>query len=493
MNDKSDLIYAERLFAALESDTGRPAVVHHGRAWSRGELLERGRRLARRLQLLGVSPGDRVALLLDARMPGLIAQLGASLAGAIAVPLNPRLPPTELPFYLADSGAVAAVIDSEQAASLEEVRPPSLRHAVVGTLEEDGSAAGYRAPAFSPGDDCLMIYSSGTTGWPKGVVHGQGNLASALTSLAACWRMMSDDRVVHVLPLFHVHGLCFAAQLPLLVGATVLLEDGFDPARTLDALDRGSVFMAVPTIYYRLLDNAEFRERKSGFPSIRLFTCGSAPIRPEVLPQLEAILGGPVINRYGMSEAHVITSLPLDGPWPGGSVGLPLDGIEVEVRRDDGSRAAPGEVGGVRIRGRNLFRRYWNNPDATRAAFADGWFETGDLGARDEAGFLTLAGRKHDLIIVSGFNVYPAAVERVLNGCPGVRESAVVGVPDALKGEAVAAFVVRADDTLTESAVERFCRERLTGYQRPARVAFVNELPRNAMGKVLKRELRDRL
>jgi malonyl-CoA/methylmalonyl-CoA synthetase len=294
-----------------------------------------------------------------------------------------------------------------------------------------------------------------------------------------------------LLPLFHVHGLCFATQMPLLAGACVLLEDGFQPARTLEAIADATVFMAVPTIYYRFLDMPEFPEQARAWKQLRLCTCGSAPIRPEVLPQLQETLARPVINRYGMTEAHVITSLPLDGPWPAGSVGLPLQGVEVDVRREGGGPCPPGEVGAVWTRGPNLFGGYLNRPEETRAAFVDGWFETGDLGSRDAAGFLTLVGRKHDLIITGGFNVYPAVVERLLNECKGVRESAVVGLPDARKGERVAAFIVRDDPALDEAAVTAFCKQRLVDYQQPRTVVFVDELPRNSMGKVLRRQLRE--
>ncbi len=226
---------------------------------------------------------------------------------------------------------------------------------------------------------------------------------------------------------------------------------------------------------------------------MRLFTCGSAPIRPEVLPELEEILGRPVINRYGMTEAYVITSLPLAGPWPQGSVGLPLEGIELRLAGDDGQDVPAGEVGSVQLRGPNLFREYWRKPEATQAAFATGWFDTGDLGTRDSAGFLTLVGRKHDLIITNGYNVYPQVVERVINDCPGVRESAVVGVPDERRGERVVAFVVRDDPALDEARLMDFLSQRLVDYQRPRQVLFVDELPRNAMGKVLRRELQERL
>jgi malonyl-CoA/methylmalonyl-CoA synthetase len=290
-----------------------------------------------------------------------------------------------------------------------------------------------------------------------------------------------------------------------------LLLDEFDAHKTMGRIGECSVFMAVPTIYYRFLEQPGFAAAARGWQATRLFTCGSAPIRADVLPALEAILGKPVINRYGMTEAFVITSLPLAGPWPQGSVGLPLDGIELRIVADPEPRGlAPrrpdlepggstprltrtGEVGSVQIRGPNLFREYWRQPETTRAAFATGWFDTGDLGYLDERGFLTLVGRKHDLIITSGFNVYPQVVERVLNSCPGVRESAVLGVPDPRKGERVAAAVVRDDLTLDEKRLRDFLSERLIDYQRPREIVFVESLPRNALGKVLRHELRERI
>jgi malonyl-CoA/methylmalonyl-CoA synthetase len=207
-----------------------------------------------------------------------------------------------------------------------------------------------------------------------------------------------------------------------------------------------------------------------------------------VLPELESILGKPVINRYGMTEAFVITSLPLEGPWPSGSVGLPLNGIEMRVHGE--SDAPSTDVGAVQVRGPNLFCEYWNKPEATRDAFADGWFDTGDLGSLDANGFLTLVGRKNDLIITNGYNVYPQVVERVINECPGVRECVVLGVPDKRKGELVVAAVV-ADPALDEDRLHAFLTERLVDYQRPRKLLFVSALPRNAMGKVLRRELRD--
>ena len=226
-----------------------------------------------------------------------------------------------------------------------------------------------------------MLYSSGTTGRPKGVVHTHANICTSLQALKRCWRFVPDDVLVNVLPLFHVHGLSFAMQLSLLTGSRMLVADSFHPRHTLELIGQGTVFMAIPTFYYSFLDRPEFKPAAQKWGHVRLFTCGSAPIRPDALPELEETLRRPVINRYGMSEAHVITSLPLDGPWPIGSVGLPLEGIEVRVITESNLIAPPSEVGAVQLRGPNLFREYWRKPEATREAFASGWFDTGDLGS----------------------------------------------------------------------------------------------------------------
>ncbi len=482
------------LLATFSRQSARPALVYRGQTITYGDLESRAARCAAWLQGLGVGPGDRVVVSGTDKLAFLIAHLGALIAGGVSLPLNPRFTRDELRYFLADSGATVAVMGDGPRAVAQELRPaiPELRAVVADADAAAAPAARPRPVSVSADDPSLLFYSSGTTGWPKGVVHTHASAASGLGALRDCWRLAPDDVVVNVLPLFHVHGLSIATHQCLLAGGCQITEDAFDAERALDLIGRGTVFMAVPTIYYRLLEEPGFREAARSWRGVRLFTCGSAPVRPEVLPDLEAILGRPVINRYGMTEAHVITSLPLDGPWPQGSVGTPLAGVELRVSREDGQPAAPGEVGSVWLRGPNLFREYWRKPDATRQALATGWFETGDLGSRDGAGFLTLVGRKNDLIITNGYNVYPPVVERVINGCPGVRESAVLGVPDARRGERVVAVVVRAGD-LDEAALRAWWDERLVDYQRPRQVVFVESLPRNAMGKVLRRELRDRI
>jgi malonyl-CoA/methylmalonyl-CoA synthetase len=505
---------------SLARHAARPAVVHLDRTWTYADLSSRVRNLAAIFQERGVAPGDRVAVCADTKSCLLLAHLATLLAGAVSLPLNPRFTRDELKFFLADSSARLVVAGSQAWTQAESLRPelPNLLQVVHEAAIFAPAPVAFRQLAAASSDPALMMYSSGTTGWPKGVVHTHGSLASGLLALQKCWRLTPDDVVLNVLPLFHIHGLCFATLLTLLSGGCVILDD-FEPQRTLQRIGDCSVFMAVPTIYYRLLEQPNFREAAKTWTKPRLFTCGSAPIRAEVLPALEAILGKPVINRYGMTEAFVITSLPLDGPWPNGSVGVPLDGVELRVIREGeapaephakpepGASAArqeprpptacpPGTVGAVQIRGPNLFRGYWDKPPAPsppaplpEGEGSDRWFDTGDLGILDDAGFLTLVGRKNDLIITSGFNVYPQVVERVINACPGVRESAVLGVPDDRKGERVVAVVVRADPTLDEARLREFCSERLIDYQRPRSVMFVEALPRNAMGKVVRREL----
>ena len=487
------LHFLNELRRSFAAHAERNALEYRGRAITYQELDERARHAAATLQAAGVMPGDRVALYTPNKLPFLIAHLGAMFAGAVPLPLNPRFTREEMRYYLADSGARLVVVGVDERGLIEALaaelpQPPVVLNDAAAI---EASAAEFQEPMVEADDPCLILYSSGTTGWPKGVVHSHANVASSLRGLAECWRMTADDVVVNTLPLFHIHGLAFATHLTWLSGGCVLVEDAFDAVRTLETVARGTVFMAVPPMYYRLLQEPRFREAARNWTGVRLFTCGSAPIRPEVLPELQSILGKPVINRYGMSEAYVITSLPLDGPWTDGSVGLPIAGIELRTLRDDGSAAQAGEVGSVVIRGPNLFREYWQKPEATQAAMASGWFETGDLGSLDERGFLTLVGRKHDLIITSGYNVYPQVVERVVGECPGVGECAVVGVPDPERGERVAVAIVRGNAMLDETQLRAWWRDRLVHYQQPKNVLFVDALPRNSLGKVLRRELRD--
>jgi malonyl-CoA/methylmalonyl-CoA synthetase len=481
--------FLNELRAAFESCASRPALIHRGRVVTYGQLDAEARRWAGRLQQRGVEPGDHVALFAADKVPFLFSHLGVLYAGAVPLPLNPRFTREEMRYFLTDSEARMVIAGAEQRPLIESLAPELPRPPIVQSDVDDSASGPFRQPVVAAEDPCLILYSSGTTGWPKGVVHTHEGAAGSLRALQACWQMTADDVVLNVLPLFHIHGLAFATHLTWLSGGCLRVEDTFDLERTLSAIDQSTVFMAVPPIYYRMLESAKFRKAATSWSHVRLFTCGSAPIRAEVLPELEGILQHPVINRYGMTESYVITSLPLGGPWPSGSVGLPLEEIERKVLRSDSGDAEPGEVGSVWIRGPHLFREYWRKPDATRAAFTDGWFDTGDLGSLDAQGFLTLVGRKNDLIITSGYNVYPQVVERVVGECPGVQECAAFGVSDRDRGERVAVAIVRSDATLDEARLRAWCSERLVHYQQPRTLLFVDALPRNSLGKILRREL----
>jgi malonyl-CoA/methylmalonyl-CoA synthetase len=496
--------FVELLRHQFDKNGDKPAIIHHSDILTFGQLENKARSVGALLQEKGLDKGDRVILYTPEKLPFLITHLGIILSGGVSIPLNFGYTKDEMLYFLKDSGARFVFASGQQAALINEIKEccPKLKE-IINPAEAiiESASKQFKEPNLSGDDNCFMLYSSGTTGRPKGVVHTHLNLAASLLDLKTCWRFVPEDMLLNVLPLFHIHGLSFAAHLSLISGASMILEDKFHPLKTMKKIRDATVFMGVPTMYYAFLRREEFKKNAKEWKRMRLFTCGSAPIRPEVLPELEMILDAQVINRYGMTESHVISSLPLNGPFPHGSVGPPLEGIEMKLVGRDG-RTLPAEtalkdhhkaVGEVKIKSKNLFRHYWNNPAATASAFdEEGFFSTGDLGYLDEFGFLTLVGREKDLIITSGYNVYPAAVERVLNSFPKVGESAVIGLPDEMRGEKVVAIVVP-DGHLNLSELKKHCQMSLADYQVPSRFELVSELPRNAMGKILKRVLRDQL
>jgi len=496
--------FVEILRHQFDQNADKPAIIYNGDILSFAQLENRAKSVGALLQDKGLEKGDRVILFTPDKLPFLINHLGIILSGGVSLPLNFSFTKDEMLYFLKDSGARFVFASGEQASLVDEIkdRYPKLKEIISPTESiVNGSSKHFNEPNLGAGDNCFMLYSSGTTGRPKGAVHTHRNLAASLLDLKACWRFVPEDILLNVLPLFHIHGLSFATHLSLISGASMILEDKFHPLKTMDKIRDATVFMAVPPIYYAFLRRHEFKRKAREWNKTRLFTCGSAPIRPEVLPELEEILNTQLINRYGMTESHVVTSLPLSGPFPQGSVGLPMNGIEMKLVGEDGKTLSTGSVrnddhkavGEVKIRGKNLFSHYWNNPAETANAFdQEGFFSTGDLGYLDELGFLTLVGREKDLIITNGYNVYPAVVERVLNSFTRVRESAVIGIPDNRRGEKVVAIVVP-DGSPNSSQLKKFCQERLANYQVPTHFEMVDELPRNAMGKILKRVLRDKL
>jgi malonyl-CoA/methylmalonyl-CoA synthetase len=337
--------------------------------------------------------------------------------------------------------------------------------------------------AAGPGDPALLCYTSGTTGAPKGAVLAHGNLLASAEALRLAWRWGQDDRLVLALPLFHVHGLGVGLHGTLLAGASAVLLPRFEVDAVLDAArdQRATLFFGVPTMYTRLAASP----RAAELSRLRLCVSGSAPLPPTVFERLAERAGQRVLERYGMTETVMNVSNPCDGERRPGTVGLPLPGVEL--------RLAGGDQGEVLVRGPNVFSGYWGNPSATAEAFdADGWFRTGDLGSFDERGYLRIEGRGKELIITGGYNVHPREVEELLLEHPGVAEVAVVGTPSEEWGEQVTAFVVPADPAAPPGRDEllAFAAERLAGFKRPRVVHYVEALPRNALGKVLKHELR---
>ena len=346
---------------------------------------------------------------------------------------------------------------------------------------------------ISSDDTAVIIYTSGTTGRPKGAEITHGNLTSNLEALHEAWGWNPEDVLLHVLPIFHVHGLFVAMHGALHAGAAILLMREFDAKRTLDMMAGGqcSVFMAVPTIHQRLLDAAA--DRQYDLSGMRLITSGSDRLPDEVYSGFKKTFGYALLERYGMTETGMNCSNPLNGERRLGSVGLPLSGVQVRVVHPETDQLLPpGEIGEVQLRGPNVFKGYWNQQQKTAEAFTDdGWFKTGDLGFRELDGYLTLCGRSKDLIISGGLNIYPPEVERVLAEHPDVAACAVIGCPDREWGERVTAVVVLNETgSASPDDLIRFCRARLAPYKSPKSIVFRKDLPRNAMGKVQKADLR---
>lgn len=473
---------------------------------TRGAFLEDASRWMAALRAAGVGPGDRVALSLGKSAGLAAAHLAVLGVGAGAVPLNPALTPREIAAVLAQAEARLAVTAADLLA-----RAPEMRAAVRGPWWVTGQAV-RPPPGTTPleavlaaarpgpepidrGDDelALLLFTSGTTGVPKGVGLTHGNLRANLRALLVeTWEMHEGDRLLHALPPHHLHGLGLGLYGTLLVGNAAVLLERFDPGVVMRALgpQRISVFMGVPTMYHRMAEV----EEPCPLAAMRLFTCGSAPLSPETFRRFRDRFGFPIVERYGLTETGINTSNPLRGPHRPGSVGLPLPGVDIGIfEPQTRQRLAPGEVGEIWVRGPNVFRGYWRNPEATAAAFCDGWFRTGDLGAVAADGYVTILGRIKELIIVGGTNVTPGEVEAVLEAEPGVAECAVAGVPDADLGERAAAFVVPREGENRQDLERRLrlrAEQQLAPYKRPRHYHFLPALPRNSMGKVERGKLR---
>jgi len=469
------------------------------------DLERASARIANLFESLELPAGSRVAVQTEKCVESVMLYLAVLRAGFVYLPLNTAYQKVEIAYFVGNAEPAVLVCSPR---NLAWAGPLAFQAGVknVFTLGDDRSGslleraaqhADEHTPAVRTADDlAAILYTSGTTGRSKGAMLTHGNLLSNARVLHSHWGWQASDVLIHALPVFHVHGLFVALHGALLAGAKMLWFNRFEPRATLERLREATVFMGVPTLYVRLL--AEAGLTREACASMRLFVAGSAPLLPETFEAWRQRTGHTIVERYGMSETVMLCSNPYhpqDGERRAGTVGRALPGVQVRVRDDPGAPCAADEVGGIEVHGPNVFKGYWRLPEKTAEEFsADGWFKTGDVGRIDAQGVVTIVGRSKDLIISGGYNVYPAEIEGVLNEQPGVAESAVVGVPHPDFGEAVVAVVVPKPGAQVDSAdLINDLKSRIANFKVPKRVFVERELPRNAMGKVQKNLLRERL
>jgi malonyl-CoA/methylmalonyl-CoA synthetase len=489
-----------RLFDGLD-DPGRLAIeTIDGQRISYGDLIARAGQMANLLVSNGVKPGDRVAAQTEKSVPGLVLYLAVVRAGAIYLPLNTAYTLNELEYFITDAEPSMVVCDPARAEGIGAIAAKV--GARIMTLGADGrgsltDAAATAKPEFttvarSNDDLAAILYTSGTTGRSKGAMLTHDNLASNSLSLVDYWRFTNQDVLIHALPIYHTHGLFVASNVTLFARASMIFLPKFDPELIIKLMARATVLMGVPTFYTRLLQSPALTRESARH--MRLFISGSAPLLADTHREWAARTGHAVLERYGMTETNMNTSNPYDGDRVPGAVGHALPGVTVRVTDPEtGKELAREAIGMIEVKGPNVFKGYWRMPEKTRSEFRDdGFFITGDLGKIDTHGYVHILGRGKDLVISGGFNVYPKEIESEIDAMPGVIESAVIGVPHADFGEGVTAVVVcNKGAGVDEASVLKALDGRLAKFKMPKRVFVVDELPRNAMGKVQKNVLRD--
>ncbi len=478
-------------FLVLENNT----VVTHG------EFVSSASRFANVLTWMGLSPGDRLAVYVEKSPHALALYAACVQAGIVFMPLNTAYTVDELTYFITDSDATAVVCGSEGAVRLSPMADQlGVR---LETLNPDGGGslaakAAEMSDVFatverSENDLAALLYTSGTTGRSKGAMLSQGNLLSNALVLAKTWRFDANDVLLHALPIFHTHGLFVATNITLIAGGSMIFMSRFDLDQIIERLPNATAMMGVPTFYTRLLDTPRLTAELTRH--MRLFISGSAPLLAETHLRFEQRTGHRILERYGLTETSMNTSNPYDGDRRAGTVGFPLDGVELRITDpESGDQLPQGEMGHIEVRGPNVFQGYWNMPEKTAAEFrSDGYFITGDIGLIDDDGYVHIVGRSKDLIISGGYNIYPREIELILDEQPGVLESAVIGVPHEDLGESTLGLIVPEPDAhLQLEDIAMAIGKQLARYKQPRELLVVDELPRNAMGKVQKNVLRDR-
>ena len=472
-----------------------------GQSWSYADLEMECARLARFLTDAGVKKGERVAVQVDKTPQVLFLYLACLRAGFIYLPLNTAYTENELAYFLDNAEPTVVVCRSSNLASFKQIaKDNTVRHFY--TLDNapehnllqlsETSRPQFETVSCEKDDVAVILYTSGTTGRPKGAMITHGNLAANGLALKDTWGFKRDDVLLHALPIFHIHGLFVACHCVLLSGSKMLFIPKYNAETITKLLPRATVLMGVPTFYTRLLDNPAFTA--DACHNMRLFISGSAPLLEQTFTEFEQRSGHTILERYGMTETGMNTSNPLAGKRKAGTVGFPLPGVTARIVDDAGQPVSSNTVGNLQVKGDNVFKGYWRMPDKTAEEFtADDFFKTGDMATLDDEGYISIVGRGKDMVITGGFNVYPKEIEIEIDEIDGVVESAVIGIPHPDFGEAVTAVVARDANhkDCTQENIIAILKPRLANYKIPKRVLFVDELPRNTMGKVQKNLLRE--
>ncbi|EBA10586.1 malonate--CoA ligase [Roseobacter sp. CCS2] len=490
----------DTLFGQHKGKTTPFLELADGTIISHNAFLELAAQYAHVFAQLGVRPGDRVAVQV-AKSPQALAVYAACVqAGIVFLPLNTAYTADEVSYFVENSGARVVLCDERRSEALAPVAKAA--GAVLETMNTDGrgsfaTQAKLMSPEFktadrSEDDLAAFLYTSGTTGRSKGAMLTQGNLLSNSKTLANEWAFTSDDVLLHALPIFHTHGLFVATNISLLAGSKIFFMPKFDLDVIIDRMPTATTMMGVPTFYTRLLEDARFTKKLA--QDMRLFVSGSAPLLAETHVQFEERTGHRILERYGMTETNMNTSNPYNGERRAGTVGFPLPGIEIKITDSNTGATLPqGEIGEIEVRGPNIFKGYWQMPEKTAEELReDGFFITGDLGQIDEDGYLHIVGRNKDLIISGGYNIYPKEIELLLDAEKGVLESAVIGVPHPDFGETVVGVLVAEGEAeLDLDAIKKNIGTSLARFKHPQKLIVLPELPRNTMGKVQKKALRE--
>ncbi len=487
----------DHVFAPHE-DNPKPFLIGETQTLSYATFHELVNKLARALITSGLKTGDRVAVQAAKSNTQLALYVATIKAGGVYLPLNTSYTAHELEYFISNAQARLVVVDEKAKQAVTPIAEAQGANLFTLNADESGTlptlaeqqAAQFEAVARGSEDLAAILYTSGTTGRSKGAQLCHRNLHSNTEVLRDFWQFKEDDVLLHMLPIYHTHGLFVACNLLAMVGGSMIFLPKFNADKALSFLPQATTMMGVPTFYTRLLNEERFTREAS--QHMRLFISGSAPLLAETHKSFAARTGKKILERYGMTETNMSTSNPYDGERIAGTVGVPLPGVELRIADAKTGKSVPdGEIGIIELKGDNVFTGYWQMPEKTKESFRDdGYFITGDMARIDEHGYIVIVGRDKDLIISGGLNVYPKEIESMVDELEGVTESAVIGVPHPDFGEAVVAVIVAADKTLNEESVMEFLANKIAKFKQPKAVFFVEALPRNTMGKVQKVTLR---